>query len=63
MERPVDNSDGSRYYTRRQSKWRALLAGMTLRAFPRDYPEADYASGWTRVQDAIAEAEKREQKP
>ena len=51
------NADGSQYYTRRQSLYRAFLAGLTFGAFPRDWRAADYASSWTRIQDALAHAE------
>lgn len=43
---------------------RALLAGLTFGAFPRDYGASDDASSWTRIQDAITHAEQeRSDKP
>lgn len=51
MVRPV------KYYTNRQSNWRAFLYGLTFHIFPRDYPTADNESSWARVKLAVEIAE------
>lgn len=43
-----------KYYTQRQTKWRAFLAGLTFGVYPRDYPLADCTSSWRRIMHAIA---------